>query len=160
MSGPPLVEMRPKLVGERVQRVEDPRLLTGRGRYVDDIDPPGVLHVAFRRSDHPHARIAGVDIGEAFSIPGVQGVFEAADLEDCYTPALAISRMKGYTPTPLHPLAVGKVRFVGEPVIAIVADSRYAAEDAAEHIAIDYEPLPFAGRAALAPSPGGTVDGC
>ena len=154
MSGPPLVEMRPKLVGERVQRVEDPRLLTGRGRYVDDIDPRGVLHVAFRRSDHPHARIVGVDIGEAFSVPGVQGVFEAADLEGDYRPALAVSRMKGYTPTPLHPLAVGKVRFVGEPVIAVVADSRYAAEDAAEHIVIDYEPLPFAGRAIDAAQPG------
>ena len=153
MNGPPAVEMRPKLVGERVQRVEDPRLLTGHGRYVDDIAPPGVLYVAFRRSDRPHARILDVNIGQAFDVPGVQGVFEAADLVDAYKPALAISRMKGYHPTPLHPLAVDKVRFVGEPVIAVVAESRYAAEDAAGCIAIEYEPLPFAGRAAEAALP-------
>jgi carbon-monoxide dehydrogenase large subunit len=144
---PPAVELRPKLVGQRVRRLEDPRLLAGMGRYVDDITPPGTLFVAFRRSDHPHARIRGVDVGEAFSIPGVVGIFDASDLEDDIRPAIPTSRMAGYFATPIWPLARGKVRYVGEAVLAVVAESRYAAEDALEHIQIDYEPLAFAIRA-------------
>lgn len=140
------VELRPKLVGKRMKRTEDPRLLAGQGRYVDDMAPPGTLHVAIRRSDQPHARIAGVDVGDALSVPGVVGIYEAADLEEDVRPALATSRMAGYFATPIRPLALGKVRYVGEPVVAIVAESRYAAEDALEHVNIAYEPLPFALR--------------
>jgi carbon-monoxide dehydrogenase large subunit len=148
MNGaPPSVELRPKLVGQRIRRFEDPRLLAGAGRYVDDIAPAGVLHVALRRSDYPHARITGIEIGDALSVPGVVKIFAAADLAGDMHPAIPVSRMKGYYATPIFPLARGKVRYVGEPVVAVVAESRYAAEDALEHIQIDYEPLPFAIRA-------------
>lgn len=140
------VELRPKLVGKRIKRTEDPRLLAGVGRYVDDMNPPGTLHVALRRSDQPHARIAGIDVGDALSVPGVMAIYEAADLEGEVNPAIATSRMQGYYATPIWPLARGKVRYVGEPVVAVVAESRYAAEDALEHVSIAYEPLPFALR--------------
>ena len=148
------IELRPKLVGQRIKRTEDPRLLAGAGRYVDDINPPGTLHVAIRRSDQPHARIRSIDIGEAVSVPGIVGIFDAADLEDEIRPAIPTSRMKGYHATPIWPLARGKVRYVGEPVVAVVAESRYAAEDALELIQIDYEALPFAIRQADAAKDG------
>ncbi|RVT74211.1 xanthine dehydrogenase family protein molybdopterin-binding subunit [Agrobacterium sp. CNPSo 2736] len=140
------VELRPKLVGKRVKRTEDPRLLTGVGQYVDDMVLPGILHVALRRSDQPHAKILNIDIGDAFSVPGVIAIYDASDLEGEIKPAIPTSRMPGYYATPIWPLARGKVRYVGEPVVAIVAESRYAAEDALEHITIEYEPLPFAIR--------------
>jgi len=139
-------ELRPKLVGTRVKRTEDPRLLTGLGKYVDDMSPAGMLHVALRRSDQPHARILKIDVGDAFSVPGVVAIYDATDIETEIKPAIPISRMPGYYATPIWPLARGKVRYVGEPVVAVVAESRYAAEDALEHINIEYEPLPFAIR--------------
>ncbi|KJF70327.1 xanthine dehydrogenase family protein molybdopterin-binding subunit [Agrobacterium arsenijevicii] len=140
------VELRPKLVGKRVKRTEDPRLLTGVGQYVDDMAPAGMVHVALRRSDQPHAKILNIDIGDAFSVPGVIAIYDASDLEGEIKPAIPTSRMPGYYATPIWPLARGKVRYVGEPVVAVVAESRYAAEDALEHITIEYEPLPFAIR--------------
>ena len=140
------VELRPKLVGKRVKRTEDPRLLAGVGQYVDDMAPAGMVHVALRRSDQPHARILNIDVGEAFSVPGVIAIYDATDLESEVRPAIPTSRMPNYYATPIWPLARGKVRYVGEPVVAVVAESRYAAEDALEHITIDYEPLPFAIR--------------
>lgn len=140
------VELRPKLVGQRIKRTEDPRLLAGVGRYVDDITPSGTLHMALRRSDQPHARIVSIDVGEAFSVPGVVAIFDATDLEGEIKPAVPTSTMKNYYATPIWPLARGKVRYVGEPVVAILADNRYAAEDALEHISIEYEALPFAIR--------------
>ncbi|SMH27607.1 xanthine dehydrogenase family protein molybdopterin-binding subunit [Mesorhizobium australicum] len=140
------VELRPKLVGKRIKRTEDPRLLAGVGRYVDDMNPQGTVHVAVRRSDQPHARIVGVDVGDALSVPGVVAIYEAADIEGEVNPAIPSSRMPGYYATPIWPLARGKVRYVGEPVVAVVAESRYAAEDALEHISIQYDPLPFAIR--------------
>lgn len=140
------VERRPKLVGKRVKRTEDPRLLTGVGQYVDDMAPAGMLHVALRRSDQPHAKILNIDIGNAFSVPGVVAIYDASDLEGEVKPAIPTSRMPGYYATPIWPLARDKVRYVGEPVVAVVAESRYAAEDALEHITIEYEPLPFAIR--------------
>lgn len=133
---------RPKMVGARVRRTEDPRLLTGNGGYVDDRPAAGVLHVAFRRSDHSHARIRSIDCEAARAAPGVVAVFTGADLEGCVKPLLATSRMANYHATPLVPLAQGKVRYVGEPVVAVVAESRYLAEDALELIEIDFEALP------------------
>ena len=140
------VELRPKLVGSRVKRTEDPRLLTGSGQYVDDLHPPGMVHVALVRSDQPHARIVDIRAHAALDVPGLTAVFDATDLEGEVTPAIPESRMKNYYATPIWPLARGKVRYVGEPVVAVVARSRYAAEDAAGLIEIEYEPLPFAGR--------------
>ncbi|CAH1653171.1 MULTISPECIES: xanthine dehydrogenase family protein molybdopterin-binding subunit [unclassified Chelatococcus] len=147
------VELRPKLVGARIKRTEDPRLLSGNGRYVDDITPKGTLHVALCRSDQPHATIRSIALGDVFDVPGVVAVFDASDLEPDLSPAIPTSKMKNYYATPIWPLARGKVRYVGEPVIAVVADSRYAAEDAVERIVIEYEPLPFAIRQVDAAAP-------
>lgn len=145
MTGPS-VELRPKLVGQRIRRTEDPRLLTGSARYVDDMAPPDLLHLAVLRSDQPHARIATIDAADAFAVPGVVAIFDAEDIAADFSPAIPTSRMTGYYATPFRPLASGKVRYVGEPVVAVLAESRYAAEDALELIRIAYEPLPFAIR--------------
>jgi carbon-monoxide dehydrogenase large subunit len=147
------MNVRPKIVGARIKRTEDPRLLTGLGSYVDDRPVAGLLHVAFRRSDHAHARIGAIDTAAAQAAPGVAAVFTAADL-DCVKPLRATSRMKGYYATPIRALACDKVRYVGEPVAGIVADSRYLAEDAAERVAIDFAPLPHAADPAEAARPG------
>jgi carbon-monoxide dehydrogenase large subunit len=140
------VTMRPKLVGQRVKRTEDRRLLTGAGEYVDDVPAPGTLHLAIRRSDMPHARIRGIDASGAFEVPGVVAVFDMSDLVEECEPAVPTSRMTDYYATPIWPLAKDKVRYVGEPVVAVLGESRYAAEDALEHVLIDYDPLPFAIR--------------
>jgi CO/xanthine dehydrogenase Mo-binding subunit len=88
--------LRPGLVGQRIKRFEDPRLLTGSGRFVDDMAPPGLVVLAFRRSDRPHALIRSIDCGDALSVPGVIGVFTASDIENELRPAIPSSRMKGY----------------------------------------------------------------
>jgi carbon-monoxide dehydrogenase large subunit len=136
------IHTRPKIVGARIKRTEDPRLLTGRGAYTDDRQPARMLHAAFRRSDQSHARIRGIDCSAARVAPGIVAVFAAEDLSDAVRPVFASSRMKDYYATPILPLARGKVRYVGEPVVGIVAESRYHAEDALELVTIDYEPLP------------------
>jgi len=147
-------EARPKLVGARVRRVEDPRLLTGQGSFTDDKRLNGMLHVAFRRSDHPHARIVAIDGSEAARLHGIAGVFTADDLAAMAKPLQATSRMKNYHATPLRPLASAKVRYVGEPMVAVVAESRYLAEDAVERIAVELEPLPAVVDAEAAVRPG------
>ena len=136
------IHARPKIVGARIKRTEDPRLLSGTGAFADDRQTPRVLHVAFRRSEHSHAHIKAIDCGAARKADGVVAVFTAEDLAATVAPLLATSRMKGYHATPILPLARGKVRYVGEPVVGIVAQSRYLAEDALEMIGIEFEPLP------------------
>ncbi|MCY1263843.1 Caffeine dehydrogenase subunit alpha [compost metagenome] len=131
-----------KLVGKPVRRVEDARLLTGLGRYVDDVPAGHALHMAVVRSDQPHARIVDIRTASAKAMPGVVGVYTWPDLAHLVKPALATSRMSDYQPTPIHALANGVVHFVGEPVVAIVARSRYEAEDAVDGIEIIYEALP------------------
>lgn len=145
-------QTRPKNVGAKVKRTEDPRLLTGRGTYVDDRQVHGALHVAFRRSDHSHARILSIDMAAARASPGVAAVLSADDLAEAM-PVHAVSRMASYYATPIRALASGKVRFVGEPVVAVIADSRYLAEDACELVEITYDPLPVVidPEAAIAP---------
>ncbi len=135
------VDTRPKLIGARVQRREDPRLLTGQGRFIDDVNLSGMLHVAFVRSDYAHARIQGVDLADAAAMPGVVGIFTAEDVVGAFNPIRATSRMADYYATELPVLANCKVRFVGEAVAAVVAENRYLAEDAAEWVMVDYEPL-------------------
>ena len=147
-------ELRPKLIGARVQRLEDPRLLTGNGAYVDDRRLPGILHIAFRRSDHSHARIVDIDAAVAATMPGVVAVVTAADIEAAVRPIRAASRMRGYHATAMPILAGDKVRYVGEPVVAVVAESRYLAEDAVEQIAVTCEPLPHVVDAEAAAEPG------
>ena len=134
-------EARPKIIGARVQRVEDPRMLTGHGTFIDDISLSHTLHIAFARSDHAHAHITGIETAEAAAMPGVYGVFTASDITDLFQPIRATSRMVDYYATELPVLAGSKVRFVGEPVVAVAAESRYLAEDAVERIAISYEEL-------------------
>jgi YVTN family beta-propeller protein len=128
------------------------RLLTGRGNFVDD--RPVALHVAFRRSEHGHARLVSIDCAAARAAPGVIAVLTADDL--AVKPLVAASRMKGYYATPILPLARDKVRYVGEPVVGVIAENRYLAEDALEAIAIEFEPLAHAAdpeQAAQAGSP-------
>jgi len=145
---------RPKIIGARIKRTEDPRLLTGLGNYTDDRQVARVLHVAFRRSEHAHARIVSIVCTAARAAPGVVAVLTADDL--AVKPLLATSRMKGYYATPILPLARHKVRHVGEAIVGVIAESRYLAEDAAELIEIAFEPLELpadaiAARAAGAP---------
>ncbi len=132
---------RPQYVGARVTRREDPRLLTGDGNYVADIKRHGMVHIAFRRSDHAHARITYLDAEAARTLPGVIAVYTGEDIARLANPYQATSRMKNYQATFIPPVAVDKVRYVGEAVVAIVADSRYAAEDALSAIDVGYEPL-------------------
>jgi len=141
MSDAAVIHARPKIIGARVKRTEDPRLLTGRGSFVDDRQA-NALHVAFRRSEHAHARIVSIDCAAARAAPGVIAVFTADNL--AVNPLVAASRMKGYYATPILPLAREKVRYVGEPIAGVIAENRYLAEDAAELIEIAFEPLPHA----------------
>jgi carbon-monoxide dehydrogenase large subunit len=130
-----------RFVGHRVARVEDPRLLTGRGRYVDDVTVPGMLHAHFVRSPLAHARIRSIDVDDARRVPGVVAVYTGADMEALTHPFM------GFLPLPdlYHPmffaLCTDKVRVVGDPVALIVAESRYVAEDAAQVVVVDYEEL-------------------
>ena len=134
-------ELRPGLVGARVRRREDPRLLTGRANFVDDRRIHGLVHVAFRRSDQSHAKIGEIDSRSAARRPGVIAIFTFEDLAFLTNPIRATSRMAGYQSTELLGLARSKVRHVGEPIVAVVATSRYFAEDALPHIEIKLDPL-------------------
>jgi carbon-monoxide dehydrogenase large subunit len=125
------------ILGNRVRRVEDPELLLGRGRYVGDIAVPGLAHVVFVRSPIAHARITGIDIGEAAHAPGVLAVYTAADLGLPVVHGLMVLNPAAGRP----PLAVDQVRFVGDTVVAVVAETRAEAVDAAELVVVDYDPL-------------------
>lgn len=120
-------------------RVEDPALLCGRGRFLDDLDPlPGTLTAAIVRSPQPHARIDRVDLSRARAYPGVAAVLGPQEVTDALNPfPLSLK-----TPMPYYPTATDKARFVGEPVAVVVASDRYDAEDAAELVEVEYEPLP------------------
>jgi 2-furoyl-CoA dehydrogenase large subunit len=126
-------------VGVPLARTEDARLTTGRGRYLDDVTRPGLLHAAMLRSPHPHARILSVDASEAVRMPGVLGVLTGAEAAATSQPIRPLIP----TPVPLRDwcLAADRVRYAGEPVAAVAAVDRAAAEDAAERIRVDYEPL-------------------
>ncbi len=132
----------PRYAGTRVQRVEDGRLLTGRGSFVDDISRPGMLHACFVRSPFARARINGIDASAALALPGVHAVFTAADLNPDVKEAWHAVAGKDVPDTPRPPLAEGEAKFVGDPVALIVAESRYIAEDALELLDVDYAPLP------------------
>jgi carbon-monoxide dehydrogenase large subunit len=128
--------------GTRVARVEDNRLLTGRGTFVDDIQRPGMLHACFVRSPFARATINGIDTAAALAMPGVRAVFTAADLNGDAVEAWHAVAGRDIPDTPRPPLAEGQVKFVGDPVALVVAESRYLAEDAADAVAVDYDPLP------------------
>ena len=130
-----------RYAGTRVPRVEDTRLLTGHGTFVDDITRPGMLHACFVRSPFAHARINGIDASAALALPGVHAVFTAADLNPDVREAWHAVTGKDVPDTPRPPLAEGEVKFVGDPVALVVAENRYIAEDAIELVDVDYEPL-------------------
>ena len=134
--------------GAAVKRKEDAALLTGRGRFVDDIDPAGALHAAFTRSPHAHARIQSIDTTKAKALPGVHAVWTWADLP----PVMREQRLPLYVPNPAiqqirmqHMLAKEEVCLVGEPVAIVVAEDRYIAEDAAQLVEVEYAVLPAVG---------------
>ena len=141
MTNPAAEARPPQYVGARVQRVEDARFLTGGNHYLDDIAVPGVLHAAFVRSPHAHARITAIDVAEARAVPGVVGVFTAGDLPGAGPIVTHLERPEA-TPVTRMALAKDKVRFVGDIVAVVVAQSRYIAEDGADVVDVDYEPLP------------------
>ena len=128
---------KPRYVGRAVRRVEDPGLLTGRAEFIDNLVLPGMLHCAVLRSPYAHARIRSVDPSAALALPGVVAVVTGEDALRWTLPAVTAPEGWG-----TRPLATDKVRFVGEPVAAVAATSRYLAEDALERIEVDYEPLP------------------
>jgi len=131
------------MIGARIPRNEDPRLLRGLGCFVDDVNPAGVLHAVCYRSPHAHARLRGIDVSRARAVPGVHLVVTAAELGELNQPGpLLIPHPALTQPRTQRPLAVDEVRYVGETVAFVVADDRYVAEDAAGLIVADYEPLP------------------
>jgi carbon-monoxide dehydrogenase large subunit len=129
-----------RYAGMRVARVEDARLLTGHGTYVDDVQLPGMLHACFVRSPFARAGIRGIDTTAAAAAPGVRAVYTAADLNPHAREQWHTSLGPRGPETPRPPLADGEVRFAGDPVALVVADRLYLAEDAAELVDVDYEP--------------------
>ena len=129
-------------IGARVRRLEDARLLQGRGRFVDDLALPRMLHLAFVRSPHAHATIRGIDPAAPRALDGVVAVFTAGELAGHVRPPAPYLEGPGFTPTPWAPLADGTARFVGEPVAAVVAESACLAADAREATVVDYAPRP------------------
>ncbi|WP_019120655.1 xanthine dehydrogenase family protein molybdopterin-binding subunit [Brevibacillus massiliensis] len=132
------------LVGARIKRKEDPRLITGNGNFTDDIKLPGMLHAAFLRSPYAHARIKRIDVSEALKLPGVKAVFTGADIAKKMkaVPAMWFVTGADLKPKPRSPLAVDKVLYAGEAVAVAVAEDRYTARDALDLIVVEYEELP------------------
>jgi carbon-monoxide dehydrogenase large subunit len=134
--------MSTAILGERIKRKEDPRLIQGLGHYVDDFKFDGMLHMAFSRSIYAHARIKSVDVTAAKRMPGVMAVVTGAELKGKLGLVPCAAGIEGLK-VPDHPcLAMDEVRYAGEPVAAVIAADRYQARDAVEKIQIDYEPLP------------------
>ena len=147
MSGHGGDAVAPQYVGARIKRNEDARLATGQALFVDDVELPQMLHAAFVRSTHAHARIVRIDAAAALDRAGVRAIYTAHDLGYYWRPGPLL-----VPPPPIKdivfnqrtqvPLAKDTVRHVGEPVVMVVAESRYIAEDAFGDIVIEYEPLP------------------
>ena len=139
--------MAKRVFGEKISRLEDPRLLTGQAQFIDDIEIPGMLHAAFYRSDYAHARIKSIDVSTALKRPGVVAVYTAADFGDFWKPGpLQVpppASIPGsvFNARTLVPIAKDKVRFSGEPIAVVIAENRYIAEDAFADILVDLEPL-------------------
>lgn len=154
--------MSGRYVGQSVSRNEDARLLTGHALFVDDVRLEGMLHVAFVRSDHAHAVINSIDVSAALERPGVVAVYTAEDLGDYWRPGPLL-----VPPPPIEgivfnqatqvPLAKDRVRHAGEPVVMVVAESRYIAEDALADIFVDAEPLDVVSDLAAGLEPGAPI---
>ncbi len=141
-------------IGRALPRAASRRLAQGRGHFASDITLPRMVHAAFLRSPHAHAELRGIELEAARAMPGVAGVFDAASIDPWCTPWVGtLTHLAGLKSAPQYPLARGRVRFQGEPVAMVLAATRVEAEDAAEQIIVDYEPLPpvVDALAALAP---------
>src|SRR5512145_2378435 len=140
--------MRQFGIGQAITRFEDRRLLQGGGRYLDDVNLPGQAYAVIVRSVHAHAKIRGLDARAALKAPGVVAVLTGADVakDGLGTMQMTLKRKRPdgspmFAP-PHHGLTQGRARYVGDPVALVIAESRAQAEDAAERLAVDYEPLP------------------
>ena len=131
-----------RYAGSRVNRVEDARLITGEGTFVDDVSLPGMLHVCFVRSPFARARIRSIDISAAVELPGVFTVLVGADLNPRMHEQWHTAMGKHVPETFRPPLADDEVRHVGDPIAMVVADNRYVAEDGAELVVVDFDVLP------------------
>jgi CO/xanthine dehydrogenase Mo-binding subunit len=134
----PAGQLKRKWIGRSMKRVEDPRLLTGRGGFIADQKIPGLLHAAIYRSPIPHGRIVSVDASAALAIPGVVAVVTGEDCKAKMNPCMNF----GPSTIPQYPLAVDKVRYAGEAVVAVVAESRYLAEDGVDALQVEFDELP------------------
>ena len=136
----------PKMLGQPIKRREDPRLITGTSTYVDDLQLPGLAYMAVVRSPYAHARVDGIDVEAARGAPGVLAVVTAKDIEGATTGPLPYEftgdPFQDFKDPPRQALATDVVRYVGDPVAVVVADSRYGARDAAALVEVEYEPLP------------------
>ncbi len=144
---------QPRLFGSSIKRREDPRLITGRGNFTDDIKLPGTTYAAFVRSPYAHARIRSIDIAAAKAVPGVVAVFTGKDLVGSGVKPLPCGWLLPGIKVPPHmPLAADKARYMGDAVAVVIAENPYLAKDGAEQVVVDYEPLPAvaAGEKALA----------
>jgi len=133
-----------KLVGQRVKRKEDPKLITGNALYLDDMKIPGLLHASILRSPYPHANIISVNKDKALEYPGVIAVYTGKDLEGRLNPVPTSWKVPGMNliETEQYPLAINTARYVGDGVAMVVAESKYIAEDALELLDVEYEALP------------------
>ena len=140
-------------IGRPMRRTEDPPLLAGRGKYAADVRLPGLLQAAVLRSPHAHARLGAIRAKAALAMPGVVSVITAEDLVAIGRIPTRLGHRIGNPECLQFPLTRDRVRYVGEPVAVVIAESRYLAEDALELIDVDYDPLPAVAdaRRALAP---------
>ena len=137
----PTSPVLPKLIGQRIKRREDPRLIQGRATYVDDVKIAGMLHLALKRSDIAHGRILSIDTSAVEALDGVEAVFTGAQIAELVGP---MPTLLPFRAPERRAVATDVVRFVGEPVAVVVACDRYVARDAVDAITVDYEPLPVA----------------
>jgi carbon-monoxide dehydrogenase large subunit len=146
---------REKWVGQAMRRKEDPRMITGRGNYVDDVALPGQLYMALVRSPEAHARIVSIDTSEAREMPGVEGVFTGEDVNlDSPMPMAWVPPGVEVKAPDVYPLAVGEVNYVGDPVAVVVGSDKYGVVDAAAAVIVDYDPLPVVTDPEAALQPG------
>src|SRR6059058_1388877 len=135
--------MPERLFGASIKRREDPRLITGKGQFVDDVRVPGTTYAAFIRSPHAHARIARIDATAAKKLQGVVAVYTGKDLVDGGVKPIPTGWLIPGIKIPAHyPLAVDRARYMGDAVAVVIAESPYIARDAADLVDVDYEPLP------------------
>ena len=146
-----------KYIGARVQRVEDPKFIRGKGQYVGGMVLPRMVHLAFIRSQHAHARIGNIDVTRARALPGVVGIWTGKDLKDRFEPirpAIIPQVVPRFKACAWYPITWDKARFVGDILGVVAAESRYVAEDAVELVDIDYDELPIVSDPKKALEPG------